>query len=74
MDEMFNYMLLFPGKSDPYVRIGIIDATSQGEGIVRKENLLDWQKEGGIMPTGEIKETAVCKATLQPRWDEALEL
>ncbi|XP_064406965.1 protein unc-13 homolog D-like isoform X2 [Halichondria panicea] len=61
-------------KSDPYVRIGIIDATCQGEDIVRKENLLDWKKRGGIMPTGEIRETSVRKANLNPQWNETLEL
>ncbi len=62
------------GKSDPYVRVGIIDAIRQGEDIVRKENLLDWKKEGGIMPTGEVRVTSIQKATLNPRWNESLEL
>ncbi|XP_064406610.1 protein unc-13 homolog D-like isoform X2 [Halichondria panicea] len=62
------------GKSDPYVRIGIIDATRQGEDIVRRENLLDWKREGGVMPTGEVRVTSVQKATLNPRWNETLEL
>ena len=62
------------GKSDPYVRVGIIDATYQDEAIQKNKNLRDWQKDRRIMPTGELKESQVKAATLEPQWDEQIEL
>ncbi len=65
---------MLTGKANPYVRIGIINAASQEEEIVKKRNLLQWLEEDKVMPTGEVVETKLCRDTLQPQWDETLEL
>ncbi len=60
------------GFSDPYVRLGIIQAESRSKQLVKKHNLSDWYREGLVL--GKIHHTSVIEKNLNPEWNERKEL
>ncbi len=59
------------GKSDPYCRLGILQEAHMNKSVVKEKDLEVWQKEGLVV---EIKATSIKKATLEPEWNEEIEL
>ncbi len=59
------------GKSDPYCRLGILNQAHLETSLVKHKDLVDWKKEGWV---SDIVSTSIKLATLDPDWDEALEL
>lgn len=59
------------GKSDPYCRMGILSRAHQSSSIVKKSNLLEWEKEGLV---NEVATSSVKEATLSPVWGEVFVL
>ncbi len=59
------------GKSDPYCQLGILNESHLESHLVKHKDLVDWKKEGWV---DKIVNTSIKLATLDPDWDEELEL
>ena len=59
------------GKSDPYCRLGILNQKHLDTELVKTKDLENWQKEGMV---SEIMATSTKLATLNPDWNEEVEL
>ena len=64
-------IIILPGKSDPFCRVGLLNEKYCNKEIVKKKDLQDWKEARMI---GEIKTTDVKPATLEPEWNELVEL
>ena len=62
---------MYAGKSDPYCRLGIINQEHLDASIVKNKDLVHWKKEGLV---SEVATTSIKLATLDPDWNEELEL
>lgn len=71
--EPMHGVCIFPGKSDPYCRLGLLNEKYCNEEIVRNKDLLDWS-EAGMIGDGQIKTTTIKTATLEPEWNELVEM
>ena len=60
------------GKSDPYVRMGVIHKKHLDDRIVQRDHLTAWLKENILI--SELKNTDVKEKTLTPEWNEQKEL
>ena len=60
------------GKSDPYCQVGIIHQKYLEKNVVKTKDLVNWEKEG--MMSSDIHRTSIKLATLDPDWNEELEL
>ena len=60
------------GKSDPYVRMGVIHKKHLDKRIVEHDNLTAWKRENFVI--GDPKNSAVIDKTLTPEWNEQIEL
>ena len=59
------------GKSDPYCKLAILSRKHQGSPHVRQKDMADWQKANLIQ---DIVQTTVRPETLEPVWNEKMEL
>ena len=60
------------GKSDPYVRMGVIHKRHLDDRIVQRDYLTAWWKEKILI--SDLQNTDVIKKTLTPEWNEQKEL
>ena len=59
------------GKSDPYCRLGILNKAHLESHLVKHKDLVDWKTEGWVSKIGS---TSIKLATLNPDWNEEVEL
>ena len=69
--SQLTHTITFSGKSDPYCRLGILNQAHLETNLVKHKDLVDWKKEGWV---SDIASTSIKLATLDPDWDEELEL
>ena len=68
---MMLYCLVFlKGKSDPYCSLGILPKKHLDTQVMKNGSLEDWKEK----LLGQVKKTSVKMATLEPEWNETLEL
>ena len=70
---LFDSQLYFIGKSDPYCRLGLLKTAHIDEEIVKHKNLLDWN-DNGMIGQDQLRTTSSKPATLEPEWNEMIEM
>ena len=61
------------GKSDPFCRLGLLKEAHLNTEIVKQKDLSDWDKDG-MIGRGQFQVTSVKPETLEPEWNEMIEM
>ena len=61
------------GLSDPYIKFGLVQSANKEDHFVKsRNNLTEWEKEDKLV--GSVKYTSIKEKTLNPEWNEEVEL